>query len=71
MCALARTAAWRMGCEQQATATLAVGCDACKCVAGDIIKQLGDVCSLEVPTKPDMLPPPTATATMLEVSLPF
>ena len=35
--------------------------------AGEITDSLGKVCSLEVPVLPGLLPPPTATATVLEV----
>ena len=35
---------------------------------GEIIQQLGNVCSLEVPLRNNMLPPPTTRATMLEVA---
>ena len=34
---------------------------------GEAISSLGEVCSLEVPATPRMMPPPTANPTMLEV----
>lgn len=34
---------------------------------GEITASLGKICSLEVPVLPGLLPPPTATATLLEV----
>jgi hypothetical protein len=37
--------------------------------AGDITDNLGNICSLEVPVLPGLLPPPTATATVLEVRI--
>ena len=35
--------------------------------AGEFTNSLGSICSLEVPVDPGLLPPPTATATVLEV----
>ena len=37
---------------------------------GEDLSTLGEVCSLEIPATPRMMPPPTANPTMLEVSTP-
>jgi hypothetical protein len=39
-------------------------------LSGEPLDQLGSVCSLDVPVRSELLQPPTATATMLEVLMP-
>ncbi len=38
--------------------------------SGEDTHTLGEVCALEIPATPRMMPPPTANPTMLEVSSP-
>ena len=37
---------------------------------GEDVHTLGEVCALEIPATPRMMPPPTANPTMLEVNSP-